>query len=235
MVFRTRPSGIYRQALARSMFGEWRMRGQAGCVHNRLGRMQKHVPWLGLAGVLLLAGCETGVDASPEPGVLRITLEADPVDTEIVVVTEPVAVSPGDRFNVTTFQGKAFRDSTFFVLFRDRETNQQADQTINVLAQAENGSYERFVAFESHLPPGNYDRFQFGLTASELALGSFAIPVRLAQGAPILHDFHREFEIMANEVTEIRVRIRPLASVVRFRNAFLFDPEMEITDIRYGS
>ncbi len=188
-----------------------------------------------LTGVLLLAGCETGVDASPEPGVLRITLEADPVDTEIVVVTDPVAVSLGDRFDVTTFQGKAFRDSTFFVLFRDRDTNQQADQTINVLAQAENGSYERFVAFESHLPPGNYDRFQFGVTASELALGSFVIPVRLAQGAPILHDFHREFEIMANEVTEIRVRIRPLASVVRFRNAFLFDPEMEITDIRYGS
>lgn len=185
-------------------------------------------------GVLLLIipmACSTGVEPSPDPGVLRITLESDPTDRSLVIVTDPVEVSTGDQFDLTVFQGKAFMDSVFFVLFNHPGTNQQQDQIVNILEQEGDG-YASHTIFESYLPPGSYTRFEFGLSTNEFRIASFTIPVRMSPSTTVLQEFSTEFDIVAGRTTEIIVRIKPLQSVKRFRNQFLFEANLDVTDVQ---
>ncbi len=187
--------------------------------------------FLGFLLLILPTACSTGVEPSPDPGVLRITLGSDPADRSLVIITDPVEVSAEDQFDLTVFQGKAFRDSVFFILFPHPGTNRQQDQIINILAQ-EGDQYVSHTIFESYLPPGGYTRFEFGLSTSEFQISSFTIPVRLSPSTTVLQDFSTPFDIEAGRTTEIVVQIKPLQSVKRFRNQFLFEANLEVTDVR---
>lgn len=187
-----------------------------------------------ISGFLLLinlVACSTGIEPSPDPGTLRITLESDPTDRSLIIVTDPVEVGTEDQFDLTIFQGKAFRDSVFFVLFNHPATNQQRDQIINILEQEGDG-YASHTIFESYLPPGGYTRFEFGISTNEFRVASFTIPVRLSPSTTVLQGFSTQFDIEPGRTTEIVVQIKPLQSVKRFRNQFLFEANLDVIDVR---
>lgn len=196
--------------------------------------------WITRAALLLsvaltLGACETGVEVSPQPGVLRVTLQSHPADTSIVIVREPVRVRDGDQLNATVFQGKAYTaEGRFFILFPNLQSNRQRDETYNILAR-QGGEYVKHTVFETFLPPDVYERLEFGITASQLRISTFQIPIRLPDGERLLIDLEVPFEIFENQVTEFNVQIYPLQSVTRFRNAFLFNRKIEVAGIQQGS
>lgn len=176
------------------------------------------------------AACETGVELSPEPGILRVILQSDPADTTITIAGETVGVGNTANFGVRIFQGRAFRDSSFIVLLKSPDSYREEDFVYNVLAR-EGGDYVEYVLFESLVPPGRYDSIRFGVNAEQLVIGSFDIPVRLPEDAPPSMNFPAEFEVAEDAVTEIRVMISPLKSVERYRDSFLFRREMRVADV----
>lgn len=194
---------------------------------------QQSVPVAAVVALLgwgLLAGCSTGVDESPEPGILRVTLQSDLADTTIEIAGEQLVVSPSDSFGVTIFQGRAFSDTVFAVLFKSLDSYREQDFVYNVLRR-DGEAFEEFVIFESLVPPGRYDRLQFGATAELLQVGNFQIPVQLPPGVSPSMDFDVEYEIVSERTTEIRMRLKPLQSVVRYRDTFLFERAFEVVEV----
>lgn len=184
-----------------------------------------------MACCLLLAACDTGVAPSPDPGVLRVTLQADPADNTIAVGKDVLTVAPGDRFDVTVFQGKVYRDSVFAVLLPTLDAYREQDAHYNVLARRGEAQPARYTIFESYVPPGAYDRLQFGATATELRIGGFVIPMALPPNTPGLMDFEADFEVVENDTTEITLRIKPFQSVARFRDSYQFTRQIEVVDV----
>jgi hypothetical protein len=149
--------------------------------------------WFLLAGFsLLLVSCEsnlTGVEDSPEPGVVRITIQSDPSDTYLVERTDTFSIfTPfGKVFNINTFQGSVFSGEKFAVLFRSTQSYRQEDSVYNVIEvnvpdeelraigeRIANGEldintlsveYKKFILFESYVPPGDYDKIRVGINA----------------------------------------------------------------------
>lgn len=179
-------------------------------------------------------GCDTGVQESPEPGVLRVTMQADPADTTIVIAGQVLTVSPSDSFGVTIYQGRAFRDTLFAVLLKSTTSYRERDYVYNVF-QRDGSEFAEFVIFESLLPPGDYDSLRFSASAEMLSIGSFLIPVRLPPDAEPAMDFPARFQIAERDTTEIKVMLRPLESVRRFRDMYLFHRQFEVTHIENPS
>ncbi|MCF8241396.1 MAG: hypothetical protein K9J16_08405 [Melioribacteraceae bacterium] len=84
---------------------------------------------------IFITSCETGVEDSPEPGILRISLQADPNDTYAVNRSDTFSVfTPYQiNFNINTFQGAAFQDDNFAVLYRSIQSYQQEDSVLNIV------------------------------------------------------------------------------------------------------
>ncbi len=182
---------------------------------------------------IILSQCDTGVVESPEPGILRVTLQSEPADTTIIVISDTFSVSEGDWFGVTITQGKIYNGDYFAILYKDTSSYQIQDLTYNILEQ-ENDEYRQFTIYESFVPPGDYNRLQIGVTANLLRLKYFGIPVELPKGASLLIDLDQDFKIFEDRrVTEIQVQISPFNSVVRYRDTYHFTREMEIVEVNY--
>ncbi|GAB4366410.1 MAG: hypothetical protein Kow0042_06260 [Calditrichia bacterium] len=186
-----------------------------------------------ICGVLILMtliSCDAGIEDSPQPGILRITLEADPADTSIVIITDTFSVQPGDFFAVTIFQGKVFRDSTFAVLYPTIESYKQEDIVYNIIRRDSLG-YQRFTIFESHVPPSDYNRIQFGVRSLILRFGNFFIPVETEENYFL--NLSKNFTVKENEITEINLQIKPFQSIIRYRDTYQFHPVVEIMRVNY--
>jgi hypothetical protein len=183
-------------------------------------------------GCLTFLGCSTGVATSPDPGIVRVTLQSDPADTTITITGRSVTVAPTDSFGVTISQGQVYSDTLFANLLRSLDSYRLEDGIYNVLRR-ENGTYKEYVIFESFVPPGEYDQIQFGATASLLRLGTFNIPVALPDSAGPLISLDIDFQVEAEVTTEIQLRIKPLGSVERFRDTYLFDRQFEVVAVNY--
>lgn len=180
-----------------------------------------------------IMGCGTGVESSPDPGILRITLEADPADTTIIIVSDTFTVEENDTFFVTIFQGRAFHDSLYAVLFPSIRSTRQQDIAYNIIDKKA-GVYTKYRIFETHVPPYEYDRIQFGLRSNILKFSNFdIIQVESQPGTNPLVDLEQKFEIHENRVTEMNVRIKPFESIERYRDIYRFSPKLEITDVKY--
>ncbi|NIT99422.1 MAG: hypothetical protein GWN01_00290, partial [Nitrosopumilaceae archaeon] len=99
-----------------------------------------------------------------------VTLQSDPSDTTIAIADTAYTVSQGDRFNVRISEGKAYRQESFFILFKDTLTYNQEDLIFNII-RLEDGAYKKYIVFETLLPAGNYDRLQFSLMSNRLSNG----------------------------------------------------------------
>ena len=117
---------------------------------------------------LITFSCDVGIEDSPNPGIIRINLQSDPLDNSIVIVPDTLSVAPNDSFGVTIFQGKAFRDTISAILYKSPMSTKQEDIIYNII-KIESDEYKQFTIFESHLPPGNFNKILF------VAFGSFPI------------------------------------------------------------
>lgn len=187
--------------------------------------------------ILMFSYCSTGIDASPDPGILRVTLQSDPADTMIVIVKDTIFTQPGDSMHAVIFQGKAYSDSVYSVLFQNRQEYFPRDHNYNLLKQS-GGDYSEFVIFESLVPPQDYTHIQFGIRSNYLlltygyAVGGIEIPVTKPADESSLQDLYYNFSVKENKVTEINLRIKPIQSVSRYRDVYIFKPQIEIVSVR---
>lgn len=176
-------------------------------------------------GGALLWGCSSGVETSPQPGIVRVTLQANPSDTSIIIIVDTIAVSSGDSLNLTVFQGRVSGvDGRFATLFPTLTSYRQEDVVYNVLRR-EDGTYTRNVVFESYVPPQSYDALQFGMSASALKF-HYQPPITIEPPQDTLRfvTFNGlNFTVSENRVTEINLQIDPLKALTRFRDVYRMD------------
>lgn len=187
-----------------------------------------------LAGLILL-GCTSGIENSPAPGIVRVILQSDPVDTSIVILNNTYVVTQSDTFKATVFQGRVYRDSLFSLLYRDLSSYRQTDDTYNLIGR-ENNQYLPIKLFESYVPAQRYNRLEFGLTGNEFKIGGstgYKILVQLPPGEALLISMQIDFEVFENQVTEIVLQIKPLSSLVRYRDTYFFTREIELMGVKY--
>lgn len=104
---------------------------------------------------MLLTSCETGVESSPQPGIIEITLRANPDETFIVERADTFSVfSPYQtRFFVSVFQGKAYQGETFATLFPTLTSYEQRDSSYNLYGM--NFSKAGIDSIYYHVATGN--------------------------------------------------------------------------------
>lgn len=191
-----------------------------------------------LLSILVLGGifvwsCKTGIEPSPEPGVVRVTLQSDPADTTLVIVTDTLGLHTYDRFGVTIFQGKLYRDSSYILLFPDLESYRTRDQDFNVLEwDSTTGTYMRYTVYETEVPPGNWDKLEFGMTADQLKIGTFRVGVELPTQADRLMTLAEEITIAEGDTTVINLQIQPFQSVARYGDQFIFNRKVQILSVQ---
>ncbi len=186
---------------------------------------------IGLISIGILS-CSTGVESSPDPGVVRIVLQSDPADTSIIIINDTLTVSKYDNFRTIIFQGKAYSDTNFAILYPTIQSYRQEDDTINVIDR-ENDVYKPYTIFESYAPPGNYTSVVFGVTANLLHISVFDVPVELPPDAPKLVTLPVNFKVSQNTTTEIDVQLSPFKSVQRYRDSYYFNRQLKITAVKY--
>jgi len=186
-----------------------------------------------LGFLISINSCDIGIEPSPDPGILRITLESDPLDTSIVIVTNTFNVSQDDSLGVKIFQGKAYKDTVYSVLYNDIKSYKQEEITYNIIKRDSTG-YKKYIIFESFVPPFDYDRIQFGIKSNILKISNFDITnVQSPENASFFIDLYQDFYVSENDTTEINVRIRPFMSISRYRDSYQFIPDVSITNVIY--
>lgn len=183
-----------------------------------------------LGAALLLAGCLTDVPPSPEPGVLRVTLQADPADSTIEMLGRTQTMQRGDAFILSLSNGAAYRDSSFVLLMSDLQAFRPSSRIVNIVERS-GGDAPVHKLFETLVPPAVYDSLKVGVEAVRVRIGRLDIPIALPPGEKELMTFHHPFEVMEGDTTVVELVMRPLASVVRFRDQFLFRRQIEISRI----
>ena len=179
---------------------------------------------------LLFFACSSGIEFSPDPGILRITLESDQADTTISIVTDTLTVSDNDVFRITIFQGKVYQDSTFTVLYPTIESNSQEERAYNLITR-ENHQYQKFTIFESYVPPFKYNKIQFGLDSDFLKLRNFD-KIQVVTPNNFFLILETDFEVHENRMTEVNLRVSPFENVVRYKDTYIFAPIMEVVGIK---
>jgi len=146
--------------------------------------------WLAVLSLVSIS-CNTnvtGVDDSPSPGTVRITLRANPSDNYVVERTDTFSVfTPNTSlgFYVNIFQGSVFAKDKFAILYTTPKSYMQEDSVYNIFKQNTSqadlkiiagkldsskvnintlsADYTEYTIFESFVPPGNYDKIRFGV------------------------------------------------------------------------
>ena len=187
--------------------------------------------------ILLLISCNTGLEPSPEPGLLRVILHQAPGDTSIVVARDTIYSRNGDSLQTSIFQGRAYIDTIWATLYEDTTEVLARDHEYNLLDKGD-GDFKKFVIFQTLLPPGKYTKLQFGITAERMLLtygyayGGVRIPMEHSPNADLIQEFQKDYAIESGRVTEIEVQIKAFDSVNRFKDLFYFNPQLEVVDIR---
>ena len=178
-------------------------------------------------------GCDTGTGIEPslDPGILRITLESNPLDTSIVIVNNTFNISQDDSFGVTIYQGKIYNDENFAFLYMNTRSY-QTEKIYNILRN-EDTEYKKFIIYESHVPPGDYDVLQFGIMPNPFEIDRIPFPVQIPPDSSALLNLDQKFTVYENRTTEINVQISPFKSVQRYRDTFYFIPNIDIIDVKY--
>jgi hypothetical protein len=182
---------------------------------------------------LVVSSCTTNIEPSPQPGILKVTFQADSADTVIVIQNQTVRISSRDYFGVTIAQGIAYSGDEFAFLYTNPNNYSLAPVTYNIFEWDEDGHYQEFTIFESHVPPRTYQKIQFNMRADQVRVGFFQIPAELPPGASSSRALETSFEIFENRVTEVKIQISPFKSVTRYRDSYQFTPAMKILEVIY--
>src|SRR3989304_2237519 len=118
--------------------------------------------------IFFISACETGVENSPSPGILRVTLQSDPADTILVERSDTFVVNSKypAQFMIKIFQGRINQGTNFAILYRTTTSYRQEDALYNILELDSLGKYKQFTIFESFVPPGDYNVLEFGVNST---------------------------------------------------------------------
>lgn len=187
---------------------------------------------------LLIQGCRddysiTGVN-SPDPGILEIYMVSDDADNFIVIAGDTITVGDGvnDSLALRIGQARAFRDSSFAVLFKGLSEYEEIDYTYNAIKQ-QDGKFEEFLIMRSYLPPAVYDSFKVVITANLLQLGYYYILIDMPEGEDPLMKFDDNFEIKENTITRITLQLKPFQSLIRVKDNFVFYRDIQVVNIAH--
>lgn len=189
-----------------------------------------------ILGLTFAAACNvTGVEKSPDPGIIQVHLQSAPGDTVITIGKERLVVSEGDQFQVSVFQGRVVKDSTYAILYKNLADYQEEEHAYNLLEKTATGTTANYQIFNTYIPPGVYKKLEFGLTAEQIRIGNFSIPVDLPPdvGSIIAFDFEKPVEVNSNDTTVVNLQIRPFKSINRYRDSFRFERDVSITKIQH--
>ena len=196
-------------------------------------------------------GCHTGVEPSPGPGILRVTLKADDSDTTIIILNDTSRFSRWDKFNLMISQGRIYRGPNYALLYADPSIARISGDTINIIKRewlngasitptdfteinTKNSRYIKYVVFESYVPPGEYDSLSFSITANEILIFMptvYANPVQLPPGAYPQMRFSARTRVTEGRVTQVNLEISPFSSLQRYRDSYLFVRKMRVVSV----
>lgn len=210
-----------------------------------------------LAGVALLAvaavQCTTGVDPSPEPGIIRVMIKGVETDTMIVIQSDSSEFSRWDLFDLYLSTGRVYQGSNYAAIYNNPTNERKGADTVNILAREwldgtpitprdtaritpQNSRWVSYVVFESYVPPGDYDGLYFSLTATEMEIWipkHYLNPVQLPPGVEPGMRFDIPFTVVDGGVTEIKLEIYPYQSLSRYRDAFYFDRQIVVSNVQW--
>lgn len=181
---------------------------------------------------LLMMGCDP-VGTSPEPGLLRVTLQADPADSTITIADQVYNLNEvAAQMYVTVSQGRAYRDTTYAQLFQDpQDLSAEEEIFLNMLRRVGDNQTPEYRVYETLMPPATYDSLQIVFNASQFVVGDFQNEVNLQPGTSPLVTFQQSFQIESNEVTTVNLQMRPLESLTRFKDVFYFNPVLQVASV----
>ena len=208
-------------------------------------------------GVFLIlvycGGCSTGVDPSPAPGIVRMTLKSDDADTLLVILADTIQFSKYDYYDVMVSQGRLWRGENYSYLYTNTSTERNATTIINILQRKwKNGDiitpgdsvfdvdtwrseYVSSTVYEWYVPPGTYDKLDFNLSGIEMYVvrpRRFQNPLQLPEGVRPIMTFPVSVTVEAGRTTEIQLVVSPFQSIRRYKDAYLFDRKVRIAKIQ---
>lgn len=203
---------------------------------------------------LLWNGCTTGVESSPDPGTLRVTVRSNEGDTLLVILGDTIHFSRVDHYDVIFSQGRLYRGISYADLYRSTSIDRITAGTVNLIQRAwldgrlilpSDSSFDvdawrsRYVSstmFEWYVPPGHYDSLEFNLIGIEVFVArprQFRNPLELAEGTRPIMDFAYPIDVKEGGITEVEMEILPFQSIRRYKDAYIFDRRLRIVDVKY--
>lgn len=203
--------------------------------------------------VYILSGCKTGVEPSPDPGIIRVTMKSSEVDTMLIILGDTVKFSRIDYFDVIFSQGRLYKGDNYADLYTDLSINRKNLDTINLLQRAwldgrlitatdpvfdVDASKSKYVSskvVEWYVPPGTYDRLQFNFKGIEIFVArprQFRTPLQLAEGVTSIMNFNYTITINSGRVTEVNLEVLPFQSIRRYRDSYIFDRKVSIASVQ---
>lgn len=197
------------------------------------------------------SACRTGVEPSPNPGILRVTLKANEADTTIIIQNDTSRFSRWDEFNLIVSRGKILRGANYALLYADRSIARVPGDTVNIIKRewlngvpikptdvaeinTKNSRYITYVIFESYVPPGEYDSLSFSLSANEILIfvpKVYMNPVQLPPGTTPQMQFPVHITVAEDRLTQVNLEIFPFSSLYRFRDSYLFGRKMMVVSV----
>lgn len=203
--------------------------------------------------VLLISGCRTGVEPSPAPGIIRVTMKSVDNDTLLIILGDTVKFSRVDYYDVIVSQGRLYRGKNYADLYTDLSINRNNSDTINILqrawldgrlitpndpvfdVEASKSKYVGSKVIEWYVPPGTYDKLQINLKGIEIFVArprQFRTPLQLAEGVSPIMNFNQTVTVNAGRVTEINLEILPFQSIRRYKDSYLFDRKVSVASVQ---
>ena len=171
---------------------------------------------------------------SPSPGFLQVYISSDNSDTNINILGLDYSVSDSDSMDLLVYQGKAYDlDSNYAILYKNLNSWRQEEYVYNIMDWQVTDGYKSFKIFECHLPPIDYKSLTIGLIASVLEVGPYRIPVSLPDGIDGVVSVPVEFTIAEKSVTKINLKLKPLESMSRYQDSYVFDRKIEVSSVEY--
>lgn len=200
---------------------------------------------------LCVNSCRTGVEPSPSPGIVRVTLRSIETDTTIIIQNDTSRFSRWDEFYLYVSQGKIYRGHNYALLYADLGIARVPGDTVNIIKRewlngvpikptdfteinTRNSRYIKYVVLESYVPPGEYDSLAFALTANEILTFVPKVYMNPVQLPPETHpqmQFPARITVNEGRVTEVNLEIFPFSSLYRFRDSYLFGRKIKVVSV----
>lgn len=176
-----------------------------------------------------LTSCTVDVVDSPDPGLIRLILQADNSDTSIVIMGDEYTVDSTFSFIVKVQEARAYADTIYTNLFPTIYDNMDYGEEYDLLIR-NNNQYEKYTIYEYFAPPNSYSKIELSINPVKVKIGNFgSIPIQISPGESSLETIDYNFDVEENAVTTIYVEFAVFQSIVRSMDLFYFGPKLTIS------